>query len=704
MRTEIFMEGVQLDITQDISALFTYAIDDIRDFGSRNTNFSKTISIPGNSRNNALFGHAFEFTCFNPHNPAAPNVGANFNAARSAKALVFVDGIQVFKGVIRLMEIVYLEGYVTYECAVFGELGGLIADIGNKLLSDLDFSEYDKAWTAANIVASWAPYGAVFFPLVDYGGVGSGTGGKHDWNYTAFRPAIRVYEYMVRIMLTARGGAYKWDAPFFGTTFFTRQYVPHNEDKVYKFIKLLLEQRLGSMIPYFMQSGLNGPAPAVLTNKVAFTSGLINNFTANTNVDEFTYNTGLDPISGTLTYSVSGLYVGGNNQRRARFYVEVNGVTLRQHDVILSGVTTNVAYPFSFSGTLNNVYVAAGYVIRVRAETISSGAANFKIEPNSALLKFESNTAQFAPAALGDTLQMNYMIPKGVTQRDFFVSIIKMFNLYVIEDTNDSRSLIIRPYPSFHDLSDRVDWTDKIDWSKEIRLKPMSEINARYYHFLYEKDTDYYNENYRTNIGEGYGDYVFDAGQTQGLDFVKDKKELKVIFAGSPMRGIPGEDKYWTPIYKSDGSTEEPTGSKIRILSVKRITGVSSWAIKNGGITLGTYTTYGYAGHLDNPTAPTTDLNFGAPKAVYRPFTVAYPSANLFNVFYSAYMAEVCDKDSKLLSCYLRITPKDIHNLEFRKGYIIGGALWRLHKVEDYDTGQEGTIRCEFLKVINISY
>ena len=53
--TEIYIENQRLDLYKDISAEFTYAIDDIKDFSSRNTNFSKTIVIPGNATINRMW-------------------------------------------------------------------------------------------------------------------------------------------------------------------------------------------------------------------------------------------------------------------------------------------------------------------------------------------------------------------------------------------------------------------------------------------------------------------------------------------------------------------------------------------------------------------------------------------------------------------------------------------------------------------------
>ena len=60
--TEIYIEERKIDLLQDISTEFTYAIDDVSEFGSRNTSFSKTISIPGTANNNLVFGISSNLT------------------------------------------------------------------------------------------------------------------------------------------------------------------------------------------------------------------------------------------------------------------------------------------------------------------------------------------------------------------------------------------------------------------------------------------------------------------------------------------------------------------------------------------------------------------------------------------------------------------------------------------------------------------
>ena len=175
MITEILVEQQRLDLFEDLGAELNYAIDDIKDFSSRNTNYSKTINVPGNANNNKVFGHIYNFTSGNNYgisDPTATNVGYNFDPTKQANCQIFVNKIQVFKGVLRLLEITIQNGVIEYQCAVFGELGGFASAIGNSLLEDMDnFNIYDQLWNETNVVNSWDASGVasgvgIVYPLI----------------------------------------------------------------------------------------------------------------------------------------------------------------------------------------------------------------------------------------------------------------------------------------------------------------------------------------------------------------------------------------------------------------------------------------------------------------------------------------------------------------------------------------------------------
>jgi hypothetical protein len=278
-----------------------------------------------------------------------------------------------------------------------------------------------------------------------------------------------------------------------------------------------------------------------------------------------------------------------------------------------------------------------------------------------------------------------------------------MFNLYVYDDKWDDKKIIIKPYIDFYPtVSDNsYDWSNKIDRSKPLSIKPMSELNARYYQYKYATDNDYYNENYSKKYTQGYGDIIYDTE----FDFSKNTETTDIIFAPSVLFQQTGTDKIYPAIYKlsNNNTKEDVMDSIIRIMQVKKKTSVASWSIMNAATVLSSQSTYGYAGHLDDPNTPANDINFGVPKELsFTPTT--YPTTNLFNAYHSEYIAEITDKDSKLLTCSALLNTVDILNLDFSKYIWIDGVLFRLNKVDGFNPMEYNTTKISLLKVIETKY
>jgi hypothetical protein len=680
MKTEIFIEGYALDLMNDLPTEFTYAIDDIQDFGSKNTSFSKTLNIAGSANNNQIFGFVFDLGNANFTNDATPNVLYNFNATKASNCRIFVDGIQVFKGILRLLEIVKTGEVVEYQCSVFGELGGFITALGNYKLEELDFSTYDMVWNHTNITGSWnnVSGGSVYFPLIDSGGVSTN---KIDFDFKAFKPALYVKQYLEKI-LTNTG--YTWNFPLLDTTFFKRLVIPNNQKEIVSANQLTLLQADYTVDTTTVPNDFP-------TLGLEMTTVTLGNFLLESANTSYRYNNGT-PVTGTITANVVGNMDAGANIPRT-FYIRLkkNGTTIAQQAINM------VANPTSFNVTLiaTNVTVNLNDILLT---TIDNGSGTINITDGTLTYISDSNT--LVPVQYNETININQTIPKGIFQRDFFLSICKMFNLYVYEDQWDSKKIIIKPYIDFYDGS-FIDWSNKIDRSKPIGIKPMSEINARYFQFKYKDDNDFYNENYKKKFNEGYSDLIYDSQ----LDFVKDTATTDIIFAGSPLFQYPSTDKIYPAIYKkSDNNTkEDKMDFVIRIMQAKKIIDRNSWKIKNGATDLVTLTSYGYAGHLDDPFTPANDINFGAPKEIFFTLTT-YPTTNLFNAYYSDYMAEITDKDSKLLKCEALLNIADIQNLDFSKLIMVDNILFRLNKVDGYSIIDYKTSKVELLKVINKTF
>jgi hypothetical protein len=689
IRTEIYVEDQLIDLLQDISADFTYTIDDVRDFGSRNTSFSKTISIPATAKNNKILGFAFDISMAHDHNMDLPNVNTNFTPSQAAKCEVYIDKIQIFKGVIRMLEIVINNNVIQYQCAVFGELGGFITELGNKRLEDLDFSEYNHTWNVTSIQNSWNSItgSGYYYPLIDYGDVSNN---KDDFSVYTFRPALYVKEYIEKIF---EGTTYTLNCDFFNTDFFKKLIIPNNAQGIQgtndRFI-------LGTISA--TKTILNSNTPTARNIDIPFDNTTLLYFTENGSKSIFTYTDGTKTVRAMA--SITGVYqTDAASSINATLYVA--GVAVQT----LTQTTISANNPFTFNldwtGNISNTN-------QVRIEISVPVTANtYIVSVSSANFIFNQLAAQLASVVYNGTISINDNLPKGIFQKDFFLSVCKMFNLYVYQDNINEKQINIAPYIDFYSdaVTNSLDWSQKIDMNASISIKPMSQLNARYYAYRYSTDSDYYNDNYLKKYGQSYGDFIYDSE----FDFVKETASTQIIFAPSVLfqpQNHAHVDKYYTTIFKlsNNNSQEDSMDSVIRILMAKKLTIDHTWHIKSGetggGSNLANLNVYGYAGHLDDPTNPTIDINFGAPKELQFPAST-YPTNNLFNTYHKPYILEITDMESKLLSCKVYLNELDIYNLDFSKYVWINGILFRLNKVDGYNPMEYKTTQVNLLKVIN---
>lgn len=718
MNTELYMEGYRLDITKEISALLNFAIDDIKDFSSRSTTWSRTIVLPGTANNNKRLGHIFQVGQSNTYNADLPNVNYNFNAAASARVILFQDQLQTFKGVLRLMQINISNGFqgsCEYEVSIFGNLVGLNVALSGRLLENLDFSAYDHVYNDANIVGSWDNPGGsgVYYPLIDYGTYSTN---KHDWDIKTFRPGLYVREYIDK-MITVAG--YRWVGPLLDTPRVKSQVIPH--------AKKIMTVSLTDLFAAEGAATYYGTPPAFIQNfgteehsvPIRFDTTTGTGFTANVGPDKITFT-----FNGTVTTNIEIRFLfnissGADNAppdpnglgiidiwKNATF--DINGGHTAGTHIHRSTFPGNQTLVVG-SGIIINISISPGDKIdfRLSQEGFFAGTmVDVNFITSHFDIKAAGGSTVAVPIQIGDTVKLNENIPQNIRQIDFLVGIVKLYNLYVYEDRFDERLIYITPYIDFYskNTSNAVDWTHKLNRSKVVKVKPMSELNAKVYKFKFKQDSDFFNELYRKRYNEGYGDRTYDSQ----FEFTQQEKSFEVIFSATPLVGFGGEDKVYSTIYKRSGNDaapiEENIDSNIRILQTKKITGVAPWSIKTGATILNTLTRYGYAGHLDDPATPSNDLNFGATKELFFILSAGSLSSNQFNVYWSNYMAEITDKNSKLVTGNFYLTAKDILNLDFSKYIYVDGIAFRLNAIGDYNAMSPDDCIVELFKVNAPSY
>lgn len=220
IKTDIILNGRYLDLVDDVSMPFTYQIADVKDPSKKNTNFSKTITLPGTATNNAIFGWIWD-TNVSVNSSGTTNFTPSFNPNKKADVVIIYDGAEVFKGFMKLDRIKVLADYkIEYDVSCFGKLKDLFLELGEKTMADLDLSKYNHPYTYDTQVASWDNYiyksgvqvpfnkgDGYVYPMVDYA-----LNNNIDWKTEHFFPAI-YYKTIINEIISQAG--FKYDGTIF---------------------------------------------------------------------------------------------------------------------------------------------------------------------------------------------------------------------------------------------------------------------------------------------------------------------------------------------------------------------------------------------------------------------------------------------------------------------------------------------------------
>ena len=387
------------------------------------------------------------------------------------------------------------------------------------------------------------------------------------------------------------------------------------------------------------------------------------------------------------------------------------------NNIYLNPNNRSLSLPNVYTLTASNVSLTAGDLITVEFQgifgsddpTATSSTLPFRSVSSSPYTYYTGTadvqliTSTFSNRVVntgyleGNTIAMVNAIPH-TKQRDFFMSLVKMFNLYVQADTQNDRHLIIEPREDFL-TSDIVDWSQKLDNSKDVSYLPMGALDSKDYLYKYKQDKDYYNELYEATWDEVYGQEKFEITN----DFLKNEFKTELIFSPTCSVGKDYNQMVLPTIKKYDESLASGH-NEIRLMSNIRILyfgGMKTGYWRHyhaGGIT--TNSTYPYAGHLDDPFNPTLDLNFGINKEIYYDNTFApitLTDNTIFNKYHKKFIEEITDVNSKVVRGYFNLNPSDIKSLSFRKQYRFNNAYFRLNKIENYNPSE--LTMCEFLKI-----
>jgi hypothetical protein len=234
-KAAVYIEGIRLDLFDEETISVVSSVQNIDDISRNFNDYSQTFTVPASKRNNEIFRHFYN-----------ASINQGFDARVRHKAHIDIHTYPFKVGSIRLDQCITKDNKpVSYRLTFFGLLISLKELINEDYLTALYLSEYDKEYSAENIIDGLVTGffdEDYIFPLISterqwfYNSNSSvttytdtlaniawnGSMVNHGLNWTSLRPALRV---MVIIEAIESKYGITFSRDFLGTAPFDNLYL-----------------------------------------------------------------------------------------------------------------------------------------------------------------------------------------------------------------------------------------------------------------------------------------------------------------------------------------------------------------------------------------------------------------------------------------------------------------------------------------------
>ena len=750
MAGELFINGGLVDIDQDAPFPLTFNISDIKDLNARKGNKSKTITLPGTRNNTSLMLSVYTLS-------ATDNISGtdsdfvDFDPSIKAEAQYYQNGLLEFNGVAQLMSCKLMNGIWSFEITLVSDTIDYISRLAKIKVNELGFSEYNHSLTYANQQDTWngtiqlngSPSSnqdsqgwtgrGYYYGLIDYGFTrpsASTFGVEH------IPPQVFCYEILEKAFNYC---GISWDSDFLESQLFKKLLMAYpggdlptitqaqaDNDSLFT----TEDNNTGGNIfngSYITFVDPNDTAGSIITPYKAFAY----NYNCTVTQDDLNQAQITDPLkfvaaskglfnlnyygdhdfnitisgNGSGAYTIKGDY-------RVVILIYKNNIPIVQdilYNGTISSTTTNLTFSFDYERQLN-LLVNDSVTIKIRLyindisiqrNLITSATTSFQIQSNTVNLDI---IKQPQTLSAGGTVFLDAFLP-DMTCDQFFKGLLTAFNLYVKPSIADPTIIEIEPLADFYNASgDALDWSDKLDRSSEIKIEPTINFSSKNYNFNFETDDDYWNTRYLDDVQEQYGSFLI---QSQSQFAVNDTN-FKLPFSQKLLARIPDTSpgaytdlivpRSFQVKFNEDGTSliEKKKGKPFIVQLGGLRTG--AWTHRDEAGTDHSETDYPYVGHLNSLDSPTFDFNFGVPDYVFWS-TTTYTTNNLY-LYHEKFIKELISRFGKQVSCSIMLRPSDINSLDFRNLINIDGVVYRLIKINDYQSGKNVPTTVELIRII----
>jgi len=404
---------------------------------------------------------------------------------------------------------------------------------------------------------------------------------------------------------------------------------------------------------------------------------VVNDFNSSQSWDRINLNN----FTNNLTVNVSGEFL------------RIQNPTAVKVKVVLRDDWTTGTYPFQGFYWNGNGYLgdslSPGAFISVgdqQNEKIST-QFGFDTQPISPFGYFKNDTSAYLGE--GAYIDMNKVISTDIKQSEFLVSLINMYNLYIVDDKINDKNLIIKTRDKFYVDGEDMNWNDKVD-IKTIEIDILSNSQTKIKDFAYTEDTnDDILEAYRENATLDYGALRY----TFFNQFIKGSSNVKPIFSPAALQFVFKKN---IPLIPSRDKTDS------KILSVGQLyTNDTYFTYRVTNPTLGLVLStedqfaYRHVGHFyPNSYEATEDINFGVCEFYSHNYSTI-TNNNLFNRFY--YTQYDILENGYMMRAKFKLNYLDISKLKMNERIYINNHWWNINRIIDFDLNSNSLTEVELI-------
>ena len=364
------------------------------------------------------------------------------------------------------------------------------------------------------------------------------------------------------------------------------------------------------------------------------------------------------------------------------------------------------------------------------------------LHPNCPVVSTSGNNCSFSGntgITSGSYVSFKDMVDSDITQGDFLINFSKLFGLvYDTDSIAYDNSIRLKTRNSYHKDYKIIDWTDKIDYSKSFKQTPLT-FNTKYLSLAYNPMESYYEKKYLKTYDDAYGIQKIDTGfdfndnTTQLINNQLFKQTIMVkgeaLLNGGPVPAYfdkannersPIDAQYSLLFWNQDSSLNNYTPS-IRIIDDMESMHDESiggdeepcWVDTS---TLNTYRSvklhapstlrsHEIQQTADKKITQVFSWDLGYPQSNYAKWsTSTYPSsATIYSNYWKSYIADLYDVNTRILKCYVYLSPTEMTKFSFKNFVKIGDTLWHPNQVIDYNPLSNNPVQVELIKVNDIS-